>query len=90
MVRFLRSDDEMCPLLPLHDQNSAPETAVGLLNRVDKAFGLVPNLERTMATAPLLLQAYTDLSETFEETSFDPLQRQIIFQTINREHGCLY
>lgn len=51
---------------------------------------MVPNLERTMATAPAMLEAYGTLWDLFNTASFTPAEQQIVYQTINVEHGCTY
>ncbi|MFT4548673.1 MAG: hypothetical protein ACI8XO_001121 [Verrucomicrobiales bacterium] len=80
----------MHPSFPLHDPDSAPGAAVLMLAQVEKSFGTIPNLERTMATAPALLEAYGTLWDLFDCTSFSPTERQIVYQTINVEHRCTY
>ena len=74
----------------MHDLATAPADSVPVLEEVRRAFGMIPNLERSMATAPALLAAYGRLCELFESTSFSPAERQIVYQTINVEHGCDY
>ncbi|MGI9239575.1 MAG: hypothetical protein ACR2RV_02170 [Verrucomicrobiales bacterium] len=75
---------------PLHEPDTAPPASAALLDRTQEAFGMIPNLERSMATAPALLEAYGALWDLFESTSFSPAERQIIYQTINVEHQCTY
>jgi hypothetical protein len=64
--------------------------AVPMLEKTQRAFGMLPNLERTMATAPALLQGYGMLWELFDQTSFSPIEQQVVYQTINVEHNCSY
>ena len=80
----------MHPKFPLHDTSSAPPEAAAMLQQTQKAFGMIPNLERAMATAPALLEAYGTLWELFDRTSFSPAERQVVYQAINVEHGCGY
>ena len=80
----------MHPDFPLHDPATAPAASAATLAQAQRAFGVVPNLERSMATAPALLEAYSTLWELFESSSFSPAERQIVYQTINVEHGCDY
>ena len=75
---------------PIHDEASAPEAALPMLQATQKAFGMLPNLESVMASSPALLESYGTLWELFDSTSFSPVERQIVYQTINVEHGCTY
>lgn len=75
---------------PQHDEATAPEAAKGALAEVKADFGMIPNLERTMATAPALLKAYAAAWSLFDETSLDPVERQIVYQTANFENECDY
>jgi len=75
---------------PLHDLTTAPPAAVPTLQATQQAFGFLPNLERSMATAPALLGAYASLWDLFDSTSFTKAERQIVYQTINVEHACNY
>lgn len=77
-------------IFPLHDLITAPPASAALLAQTQHAFGMIPNLERSMATAPALLEAYSTLWALFDSTSFSPAERQIVYQTINIEHGCSY
>ena len=80
----------MSMTFPIHDETSAPEGSVPMLRATKEAFGMLPNLESVMATSPALLESYGTLWELFDTTSFTPIERQIVYQTINVEHGCTY
>jgi AhpD family alkylhydroperoxidase len=75
---------------PLHDEDSAPVAARPYLAATRKSFGMIPNLERTMASAPPLLAAYSFTWEIFDQTSFDPIERQVVYLTANFENECSY
>lgn len=75
---------------PLHDLDTAPPAAATMLRQTQRAFGMIPNLERAMATAPALLEGYGTLWALFEQSSFTAAERQVVYQTINVEHGCSY
>ena len=76
--------------LPLHTAETAPESARDSLTSVQAAFGFLPNLLATLASAPSALKAYLTLSQTFEQTSFDATERQIVLLTTSFENGCEY
>ncbi|MEM8790550.1 MAG: carboxymuconolactone decarboxylase family protein [Pseudomonadota bacterium] len=75
---------------PQHDETTAPEPARETLAAVKADFGMIPNLERTMASAPPLLEAYATAWELFDRTSLSPVERQIVYQTANFENECDY
>lgn len=74
----------------LHEPQSAPPEAAGLLRQAQAALGKVPNLERVMAEAPALLRAYVETWAMFDETSLTPAERQVVYQVANVENGCTY
>lgn len=75
---------------PLHDLESAPEASRPLLEEVQGGFGMIPNLERTMAEAPVLLEGYGHLWESFAKSSFSAIERQVVMQAVNVRHACDY
>ncbi len=80
----------MSDAFPLHDRTTAPKAAISALQATQMAYGMIPNLERVMASAPALLKGYGALWTLFDSTSFSAAERQIVYQTINVEHGCTY
>jgi AhpD family alkylhydroperoxidase len=75
---------------PHHTAERAPlgaQTAFGL---AESAFGMVPNLTRTMATSPALAEAYLRLASIFESSSLSPVERQVVLLTVSRYNGCTY
>lgn len=77
-------------LFPQFDEADAPEAARATLAAVRADFGMIPNLERTMAQAPALLEAYATAWSLFDATSFDPAARQVVYQAANVENDCAY
>ncbi len=75
---------------PIHDETNAPEAARDQLAATRKGFGMIPNLEGVMALAPPLLKGYGALWDLFDETTFSPIERQVVYQTINFENECDY
>lgn len=75
---------------PLHDETTAPEAARPALEATRKNFGMIPNLERVMASAPALLQGYSQTWDLFDETSLTPVERQVVYLTANYENECTY
>ncbi len=80
----------MAERFPLHDEDTAPDAAREALATTKQNFGMIPNLERVMATAPALLAAYSASWDLFDTTSLTPVERQIVYQTANFENECDY
>ena len=74
----------------LHDETSSPKAAQAALAATRQSFGMIPNLERVMATAPALLSAYSTAWDLFDTTSLSPIERQVVYQTANFENECDY
>jgi len=68
----------------------APAASVPYLEAAQKAFGLIPNIEQVMAQAPSLIGSYMTAWDLFDETSLNPAERQIVYQTSNFENNCGY
>ncbi|MDZ4789737.1 MAG: carboxymuconolactone decarboxylase family protein [Hyphomicrobiales bacterium] len=75
---------------PLHDENNAPEASRVALENTKRLFGMIPNLERVMASAPPLLRSYSAAWGLFDETTFTPSERQVVYLTANYENECEY
>ena len=75
---------------PLFDETTAPQTARPLLTQTKKEFKMIPNLEKTMALAPVLLETYATGWNLFNHTSLSPIERQVVYQTANFENECNY
>lgn len=76
--------------LTIHDIDSAPEDSKPLLEKSQKAFGMIPNLHGVLASSPGLLNAYQTLHELFSNSSFNAEELTVVWQTINVEHECHY
>ncbi|WP_435139183.1 carboxymuconolactone decarboxylase family protein [Formosa sp. A9] len=74
----------------VHNTETAPEGSKQLLEKSKKAYGYVPNLHGVLAEAPGLLEAYQNLHELFANSSFNPNELTVVWQTINVEHNCHY
>ncbi|MGF1553367.1 MAG: carboxymuconolactone decarboxylase family protein [Paracoccaceae bacterium] len=75
---------------PLHDLDTAPEAARTVLEAARKSFGTVPNLHRVLAGAPAALEGYATLWGLFDETSFAPAERQVVYLASSYENECRY
>lgn len=74
----------------IHDESTASAPADELLKMAKGKYGFVPNLLGTMAEAPALLKAYMTLAGIFEETSFNPTERQVVLLAASLGNDCSY
>lgn len=70
----------------LHTADTAPEAAKATLSA-----NFVTNLSRVLAEAPTTLDMYNRAFSAFlNETSFSPVEQQVVFMTANFENNCHY
>jgi uncharacterized peroxidase-related enzyme len=74
----------------LHDPSTAPTDSTETLDRVQKSWGLIPNLHRVLAESPAALEAYATLWSIAEKTAFTPQERNIAYIAIIYENECTY
>jgi AhpD family alkylhydroperoxidase len=74
----------------LHTVETAPAAAKEPLTAIEKAWKFIPNLHRTLAEAPVALQAYDTLFGLVAKTSFTPAEQQVAFMAINVLNECEY
>ncbi len=75
---------------PLHSLDTAPEAARPILGAAQASWGFVPNLLAVLAEAPVALEGYTTLFGLFDRSSFTPVERQVVYLTVNYENDCHY
>jgi len=76
--------------LKIHNIESATKESKALLEKSKKAYGMIPNLHGVLAESPGLLDAYQNLHELFQNSSFNNEELTVVWQTINVEHECHY
>ncbi|MGO3345853.1 MAG: carboxymuconolactone decarboxylase family protein [Marinomonas sp.] len=74
----------------IHTVETTPEASKSLVEGSINAYGFLPNLHAVMAEAPGLLEGYQVLHKLFSESSFNPEELTVVWQTINVEHACHY
>lgn len=74
----------------LHTQATAPEGAAAQLAGIEKAWGFIPNLHRTLAESPAVLSGYDALFGLVAKTSFTAAEQQVAFLAVNFENECEY
>lgn len=75
---------------PIHTLTSAPEASRELLEIVKKRYGFLPNLLGVLAEAPPALKAYVALGEQLDQSTLDPIERQIVLLSTSFENKCHY
>jgi uncharacterized peroxidase-related enzyme len=68
----------------------APAESKPVLEGVQKAFGLIPNLMATFANSPETLKGYLALDAEWNKTSFTPQQRTFALLAASLENECGY
>lgn len=76
--------------LKIHTIETAPEGSKPLLENSLKVFGMIPGLHGVLAGSPEVLEAYQKLHELFSNSSFNPEELTVVWQSINVEHECHY
>lgn len=74
----------------IHNLNTVPEGSKETLEKVNKQFGMIPNLLGVLAESPSTLDAYLQLHQLFVNTSFNDEELTVVWQTINVENNCTY
>ncbi len=74
----------------IHTTATAPAASRPLLDGAKSKFGFVPNLIGLMAESPATVKAYVGLTEALAETSFSPVEQQVIALTVSSENECSY
>ncbi|MBI3124039.1 MAG: carboxymuconolactone decarboxylase family protein [Ignavibacteriales bacterium] len=74
----------------IHTLETAPEESKELLKQSQRGAGFIPNMHAIMAESPVILKAYKEIGKLFSQTTFTPVEREIIEMTINQANGCTY
>ncbi|PKG78620.1 carboxymuconolactone decarboxylase [Shewanella sp. Actino-trap-3] len=74
----------------IHTVDTAPEDSKAMLDDTKKQTGMIPNLFGVLAESPSTLKAYQQLHQAFLDTSFNPEELTVVWQTINVENECTY
>lgn len=69
---------------------NAPEASRTILDQVQRAIGMVPNLHRTLAHAPAALRAYFDAVRTLSSGALSPALREQVALATAGLNGCSY
>jgi len=76
----------------IHTIETAPENSKELLEGAQKQLGFIPNLYGIMAEAPGALNAYNSINQSFESSSLNSTEKQIVLLAtsyVNKCHYCM-
>jgi uncharacterized peroxidase-related enzyme len=76
--------------IPALDPQTAPAKTAATLAAVDELLGMTPNVFRTAAQAPAVLDALVGLNGAVARTSFGPRTREAIAIAVAEANGCDY
>lgn len=74
----------------IYSPETASKDAQVILLQVRENLKFVPNALGAMAESPHVLQAYLQLGELVQQTSFSDVERHLLYLTIAREYGSTY
>ncbi len=78
------------PRLKAIETNEAEPKTKALLDGVQKKLGMTPNLMRTMANSPAVLEAYLGFGNALGKGTLQPKLREQIALTVSESNGCQY
>ena len=80
----------MMPEFELLTPQTAPERARENLEKFEKKFRFIPNMQRAMSLSPETLDCYLASFDEFEKTSFTPAEKQVVLIATSIENNCTY
>ncbi len=79
----------MARINAIETEEAAPNART-LLQGVQKKLGMTPNLMRTMANSPAVLEAYLGFSNSLGQSSLSPKLREQVALTVGEVNRCQY
>jgi AhpD family alkylhydroperoxidase len=74
----------------VHTVETAPQASKPLLQNLQGAIGMIPNLAASMAESPELLRGFLTIRQIFYGGTFSPGEIQVLALTNAFENGCRY
>jgi len=90
LVSLKSHEENKMSLFKKHDETTAPEGASQMLAKAKSHYGFVPNLAAYVAESPAVLGAILKLSETFEQSSLNTQEQQVVLLTVSALNNCNY
>lgn len=76
------------PTFPDLTPDTAPAAARGAMEATARRLGYLPAAVARLATSPHLLEGFLRLSAAFEDTTLDPLAREVVILTVATGNEC--
>ena len=73
-----------------HTAETAPEASREGLAGAKRKFGFVPNMIGVLAESPATLDGLQALHGAFEQSSFNPKERELLLLAVSTVNGCTY
>jgi len=80
----------MMSKFPIITKESASKEQAAVLEKVERAYGFVPNLMGTLVNSAAVADAYLHLSKFFDNTNLNTLERQVVMLEASRRNHCEY
>lgn len=75
----------------VHTKNTAPDTLKPVFDRVEKAYGFIPNLYGIFANSPVALHTYLHVLDLLDQHSvLNAQEQQLVMLAISAENRCDY
>jgi uncharacterized peroxidase-related enzyme len=78
------------PTYQIHTIKSAPEKSKPVLEQLQKAFGIIPNLAAAIANSPKLLTAFAAVFQQVHSSSLTEQEIQVVLLTDAVANSCAY
>jgi len=74
-----------------YDLDNAPEESKPFMENAKATVGMIPNLHRVLAEAPVTYEAYLSVYGLFtSKSTLSPIEQQVVMMTSNFENNCHY
>ncbi|MEK7724298.1 MAG: carboxymuconolactone decarboxylase family protein, partial [Acidobacteriota bacterium] len=74
----------------VYNLETAPEDSKPVLEKLKASVGAIPNLAGMMSGSPQLIEAFVNIREIWQKTSFTPLEREVVAATNAVTNECTY
>jgi uncharacterized peroxidase-related enzyme len=82
--------DKKMSKFTVHTLETAPAASRPVLEKLKEKVGIIPNLAATMSESPTLINAFVTLRGIWQESTFSPLERELIAATNAVTNKCTY
>jgi len=76
--------------LPVITEETADEQTKQIYAAIKSKFGMVPNIFKGLANSSVALGAFLKLDEMISQSSFTPVEQDIVKLVISQYNGCNY